>query len=118
MAGIFGVQTPMTFLFVQGAAGAAANNFSISRGGTLVDVTVIARADQVGGTVTVGKGADAVTDAIVCATDGNVTRAGTINDSRYTFVSGDALRVTTAGAATLCTVAITLVPPMIDPNTI
>ena len=118
MAGTIGIQNTITALFTQSSAGAAANNYTMTRAATMVDATVIARATQMGGTLTVGNGASAITDAIVCATDTNVTRAGTIDDAQYALAVGDSLRFTTAGAATLCAVAVTLVAPVADSTTI
>ena len=118
MAGTIGIQTPLVFYFTQGAAGAANNDYTVTRAGTVTDVTVIARASQTGGTVTVGKGASAITNAIVCATDTNVTRAGTINDANYAMAVGNTLRITTAGAATVADVVVTLIPAVADSTTI
>lgn len=118
MAGTIGVQNPIIALFTQGAAGAAANNYTMTRAATFVDCTVIARASQSGGTLTIGKGASAITNAIVAATDTNVTRAGTIDDANYSLAVGDSLRFTTAGAATLVTVSALLCPPVAGSTTI
>lgn len=64
----------------------------------IVDVVVQARATSGGGTATVRTGTNAITNAIAMATDTNITRAGTIDDSRSTILQGGSLNVITAGA--------------------
>lgn len=59
----------------------------------VVDVIVQARASSGSGTATVGKGANAITNAIACVTDTNMARAGTINDAYSTLAIGDTLNV-------------------------
>lgn len=118
MAGTIGIQYPLVVLFTQSSAGAAANNYTMLRAGTCVDATVIARASQTAGTCLVGKGASAITNAMVAATDTNVVRAGTIDDANYSLDVGDSLRFTTVGAATLVTAFATIIPPVADSTTI
>jgi len=119
MAGTIGIQNPLAILFTQSTAGAAANNFTVTRPVTVVDATVICRAAQAGGTALIGKGAAAISDAIICAVDGVVTRIGTLDDANQTLVSGDSLRITTAGAATVATVSVTVIPtPIADLTTV
>lgn len=65
----------------------------------VLDVIVQARATNGGGTATVGKGASAITDAIVMAVDNTVTRAGTIDRANSTLAIGDTLNVDANGAA-------------------
>jgi len=65
----------------------------------LVDVIVQARATSGSGTVTVKKGVNAITNAIVMDTDTTITRAGTINDAYSSLVVGDTVTVDTANAA-------------------
>jgi len=65
----------------------------------IVDVIVQARATSGGGTMTVKAGANAVTDAIRCAVDTTITRAGTINDAYSTLAAGATLTVDANGAA-------------------
>jgi len=64
----------------------------------ILDVVVQARATSGSGTATVRTGTNAITNAIVMATDTNVTRVTTIDDSRSTILSGGSLNVLTAGA--------------------
>lgn len=66
----------------------------------VLDVIVVAKGSQAGGTITVKKTATAITDAIVCATDTAVTFAGTIDDAQHEIAAGGTLRVTAAGVAT------------------
>jgi len=58
----------------------------------VVDVVVQTRATVGGGTMKITDGTDDITDAIVCATDGNKTRAGNIDDSKATILAGGSLK--------------------------
>lgn len=118
MAGTIGTQTPLAIVFQQGAAGAADNDYTMTRAALLVDVTVYAQASQTGGTLLVGKGATAITNAIIAATDTNVTRAGTIDDAQNSLAVGNTLRFTTAGAATKVTAVAWLIPSLASITTI
>jgi hypothetical protein len=61
------------------------------------DVTVVCTASNGGGTLILSNGT-AITDAIVCATDTAVTRAGTIDDAYYTLYPTSSVTVTANGA--------------------
>jgi hypothetical protein len=65
----------------------------------VIDVIVQARATNGGGTATLKKGSNAITDAIAMAQDTTIARAGTINDAYSTLAEGDAVSVDAAGAA-------------------
>jgi hypothetical protein len=52
-----------------------------------------------GNTVQVKKGATAISDAIACATDTNITRSATIDDAQSSLAAGDTLRTTVTRAA-------------------
>ena len=64
----------------------------------IMDVIVQARATSGSGTLTLKAGANAITDAIVCAVDTTITRAGTINDIYSTLASGATVTVDANGA--------------------
>lgn len=64
----------------------------------VVDVIVQARATSGGGTATLKKGSNAISDAIAMATDKAITRAGSIDDAYSTLAEGDAVSVDAAGA--------------------
>lgn len=65
----------------------------------VVDVIVECTAANANGTLTLKKGGTAITDAIICAVDKVVTRAGTIDDAQSTLaVSDTALTVDAAQA--------------------
>lgn len=64
----------------------------------IVDIIVQARATSSSGTVQVLKGSSAISDAIVCAVDTTITRAGTIDDAYSTIAIGDSIKFTTHGA--------------------
>lgn len=66
----------------------------------VVDVVCQKRAGAgLGNTVTVKNGALAISDAIACATDNAITRAGTIDDANSTIAQGGTLRLSCARAA-------------------
>jgi hypothetical protein len=52
-----------------------------------------------GNTVTVKSGANAISDAIACATDNAITRSGTIDDANSTIIQGGTLRLSCTRAA-------------------
>ena len=64
----------------------------------IVDVIVQARATSTDGTATLRTGTNAISDAIIMATDTAITRAGTLNDARTTIAAGTVLNVITHGA--------------------
>lgn len=64
----------------------------------ILDVIVEARATSALGTVTVSTGGNAITDAIICAADNAVTRAGSIIRTYSTLAAGASLTLTTANA--------------------
>lgn len=65
----------------------------------VVDVIVQARATNGGGTATLKKGSNAITDAMVMAVDTTIVRAGTINDAYSSLSEGDAVSVDANGAS-------------------
>lgn len=65
----------------------------------VMDVIVQCRAANAGGTLTLKKGATAITDAIICAVDKVITRVGTIDDAQSTLAAGDTVTVDANGAS-------------------
>ena len=64
----------------------------------ILDVVIQARATEANGTMTL-KGAGNITDAIVCAVDTTIARAGTIDDVYSTIEKDGTLEVVCAGTA-------------------
>lgn len=62
------------------------------------DVVVVCTAGSGGGTLTLKKGTTAITDAIACATDKAVARAGSLDDTVTTLAAGDAVSIDAAQA--------------------
>jgi hypothetical protein len=82
-------------------AGVGDTNVVLTHKTRIIDVYVVAKANQAAGTITVTTATPtAITDAIICAVDTTVTRAGTIDDAVNTIAAGGTLRVTGAEAAT------------------
>ena len=65
----------------------------------VVDVVVQCTAANSGGTLTLKKGGSAVTNAIICAVDTTITRAGTIDDAYSTLYTTSTVTVDANGAA-------------------
>lgn len=116
MAGTTGIQSALTVFFTSSAAGAANNDYVLTRGGTVVEAWNIARATQAGGTFQLSRVRAAVvaaiTDAMFAAVDQAVTYQGTIDDAAYAVIAGDTLRFATVGAATRIDACVTLIAPV------
>lgn len=65
----------------------------------VIDVIVQCRATNAGGTMTLKKGSTAITDAMICAVDKVIVRAGTIDDAQSTLKEGDSVSVDANGAS-------------------
>ena len=59
----------------------------------VVDVIVHCTASNASGEMTIKNGSTAITDAIICAVDHVVTRAGTIDDDQASLLAGDTVTV-------------------------
>lgn len=81
------------------ASAAAGVSYVVPRDLTVVDISVVCTAASGGGTMTVSGPGGAISDAIVCAVDTVVTRAGTINDANASLTAGQSITVTSNGAA-------------------
>lgn len=93
-------QPEVTYPFNFPDAATTSYDFTVQEAFELLDVVCQKRgAAGAGNTVQVKKGATAVSDAIACATDTNVTRASTIDDAQSSFAVGDTLRITVTRAA-------------------
>lgn len=85
-------------------------NIVVTRAFVVTGVTVICEATQAGGTVTVGKGASAITAALACDTANAVVNAATLAVANSTFAVGDTLRATIATAGTRGTIIVRTAP--------
>lgn len=103
--------TDIVFDMTSSTAGASEQfNIAVTRAFVVTGVTVICEATQAGGTVTVGKGASAITAALACDTANAVVMAATLAVANSTFAVGDQLRVTVATAGTRGTVVVRTAP--------
>ena len=94
-------------------------NIVVTRAFVVVGVTVICEKTQAGGTVTVGKGASAITAALACDTANAVVNATTLAVANSTFAVGDTLRATIATAGTRGTIVVRTAPlPLGDAATV
>ena len=114
MAGTAGIQNPLHVMY-SGLQGPAANDYTLTRSGVIVDAWCVARANQAGGTFQFirvrNSAADPITDAMSAAVDQVVSRAGTINDAFYQVVAGDGVRFQTVGVGTWVDAVAVLIPP-------
>lgn len=66
---------------------------------TIIDVIVECTTANASGTLLLDDGTTAITDAMICAVDKTIVRAGTIDDATATIALNGTLRVTSNGAA-------------------
>jgi len=64
----------------------------------VIDIVVQCTAANANGTLTLKNGSNAISDAIICAVDTTITRAGTINDAYSTLYTTSTVTVDAAGA--------------------
>jgi len=79
----------------------------------VVDVAVQATANSGGGTVMLMNGTNAITDAIICAVDTTVTRAGTIDKTYAVVATGAALKIVKNAAADVGLVTVKVIPAVV-----
>lgn len=72
----------------------------------ILDVVVQARGASTNGTMKLQDGTTDITNAIICAVDKVITRAGTIDDAKSTIVAGATLGVICAGDAVGSTIGL------------
>lgn len=74
-------------------------SFTTTRSGKITDITVIAKADQAGGSIEVRNGGNVVATGLACVTNKTITRATSIDTAFQAFASGAVItvRVSTAG---------------------
>lgn len=113
MAGTAGIQVPFIVNFIQTAAGAANNDFTLTRQVQFFDAAVVARAAQAGGSLQVFKVvsgvATALTDAVDASVNGTLERATLIGGDNVVDAGGT-VRFTTVGAATLALAYASVLP--------
>ena len=85
--------------FVIGSDASGGLDFVVPFDCTVYDVIVQASGSTGSATVTLSNDGDAVTNAIIMATDKAITRAGTINSAYSSFSEGDLFTLTTNGAS-------------------
>ena len=72
--------------------------FSVPFDCVVVDAVVQCTAANASGTITVSDGTNDITDAMICAVDTTIVRAGTIDNAYSALSEGDSLTFTTNGA--------------------
>jgi len=123
MAGTAGIQNTLTIeARITGAANAVPDNFTLTRPGSIIDASVIPTAVDAGGTLLVGKGAAAISNAMACAALNTVARAASIDATTGApppneFSVGDSLRITANQAGTRGRVYCTFLAPVANLGT-
>ena len=74
-------------------------SFTVEYSGILLDVTVACRASNGSGTLTLRRAANAISSAIVCATDDVLSRTTTIVHAEKDVVAAETLNLIANGAA-------------------
>jgi hypothetical protein len=95
---------------------AATSNIDVTVADKIEVLDVICRKDAgagAGNTMQLFNGATAISDAIACAVDKTVTRAGTIDVAQNTINAGSALRLTATRAAGTRTATVTVLARVI-----
>lgn len=82
----------------------------VTRAFLVIGVSVICTATVVGGTVTVGKGASAITSALACDTANAVVNAATLDIANTVFAVGNTLRISVATNGAKGTVIVRTAP--------
>lgn len=103
------------------AAGATTQNLVLTRPVRVYNASNISRATQAGGTVqvfhvTAAGASTALTDAMTATPITTRTDAATIDAAQQDFVSGETVRATQVGAATLTSVYVEIIPLPITGN--
>ena len=87
----------VTFAVTADATGAL--TITIPYDMVIMDVWVECTTANASGTLTLRKSTTAITDAIICAVDKTIVRAGTIDDAQSTILTTDSINVIANGAA-------------------
>ena len=80
------------------ADGSSGINFTVLKSMKLMDIVLRSKATSGSGTMTLRRVTTAISDAIVCAVDLTIGRAGTLSDLGVDLVAGETLNIITAGA--------------------
>lgn len=90
---------PRNLLAVRSDVNGADATITATRALLIVDVSLYATATNAMGTLQVQANGGNVTNAMACATDTNVARAGTIDDARNAVAAAGTITVARANAA-------------------
>lgn len=93
------VYNPIAVSFAVTADATSGLSIAIPYDMLIIDVIVECTTANASGTLTLRKSTTAITDAIVCAVDKVITRAGTIDDAQSTILTTDSINVISNGAA-------------------
>lgn len=114
MAGTAGIQNLIVIAANITGDATGGDDYTLTRPGTVIDAWVVCTAANAQGTILIGKGASAITDAMICAVDKVVVHAGTIDDANALFATGDSLRFTANGAADRGLACVLFMAPVAD----
>lgn len=98
LSGRMGATPFVVRVVVDAAANSTAKTLTWPYDGYLVDVVVQSNAASASGTLTLRKGTTAISDAIACATNHSIARAGTLDDAQVDISAGTDLNLIANGA--------------------
>ncbi len=91
--------TPRVIRYAVTADATGALSITVPYNMIIMDVWVECTTANASGTLTLRKATTAITDAMICAVDKVVVRAGTIDDAQSTILTTDSINVISNGAA-------------------
>jgi len=118
MAATIGIQETLCVRATITGDATGGDVYTMVRAGQVCDAWVICTATSNGGTVTVLNASIAITDAMACATNKALIRAGTIDDASFDLAVGNALTFTTNGASDRGVVCVEMLTPLCRISTV
>lgn len=91
--------TPRMIRYAVTADATGALSIPVPYGMVITDAHVECTTANVGGTLTLRSGTNAISDAMICAVDKTIVRAGTLDDAYTTLTTATSLNVIANGAA-------------------
>lgn len=100
-------------LLLDTAAAIGQTTFTVTRPFTVLDASALCTVSAGGGTCQVKRGLNALTNAMTCATAGNLSRCASLTLAERSFVAADSLIVAIAGGAAAAQAIVSIQPTAI-----
>jgi hypothetical protein len=104
-------------LILDAPAGIGSTSFTVTRPFTVLNVNALCTGAAVGGTMTIKRGLNALTDAMVCAVSGDLSRCASLTLAERAFVASDLIVVTILVGAAAGSAIVTIQPTAITGGT-